>query len=1085
MWLEIFKFELRYRKSQRLTYLFFLFVFALAVVGVEFVFQGVDVGVVKMNAPIIIGKTMGAITGIFMILTSIVMGMPMIRDEQHGIASLIYTQPIPKSDILIGRFLGSLLVLILIFLALPLGMMLGHFMPWKESSDLLPFDVWTYISSFLWISLPSLFFGAALFFVTGMLSRKLLVVYTQGIVLFVLFLLTKAITNEYWQALLDPFSLTTITLYTSDWSTIERSTKHLFLDGVLLHNKLLWMILSIVVLVFGYRRFNFKLIREHAKIRKAKLPQQTINSAKINIPFAEADTSLRSSIIAVSHLSCFYLKTLLKETSFWAIVICALVIIFVNSINLGTVYGVDSYPATYFIIEELQEMSSYFFIIILLFYSAELFHKERDVKMELMSDATAVSSFVILISKLMSLVSIYIILMLVLILAGITFQFVSGYYHLDLSVYLSGFLIEILPFLLSFTILSLMIHALVNKKFVGIVATLMTVIVLLSIQVMRWGNVLTNYGGQSLPAYSEMNGYGHFLHPYLWGKLYWLIVGGLMLVFSSRLMNRGLVSGLRERFKNNKDSSKRLKLLSWFLIGCTFFVGGYLYYQSNVLYHDWSESEKNEFRAAYESTLGNYEYLPQPEITDIQLHIELFPEERSYEMDARYVLYNDTKEAIDEIHLQTLIEDDVFVDDIVFSKEVVVDSQYQRFNYLIYQCKTPLAPGDSIGLNFHQGRRPQGFNLEDVGPVLHNGTFINNSELVSLGYNRKYELKDTSLREIYKLPKNEKRLKLSRKYDVKLARTGSDAKRVNTDITIGTSSDQSAVTSGALIKTWKENGRNYFRYKSVVPIVNFYAILSGIYLEANDQWTSKMNGAHQVVDVSIFHHERHAYNVAKMIEGVKATLDYHEKHFSPYQYNHLRIIEFPRYADFAQSFPGTIPFSESLGFVLDVTDEKEVDMVLFVTAHEVAHQWWGMQIEAANVPGQNLILETLAQYSALMVCEEHFSKEQITKLLEMQKDLYKEAQRKFGDNDVPLIEVENQAYLYYNKGLLVMNDLKNLLGAEILNVALKNFIQDWHGATGKLRIKEDRYATACDLVTSIEAVTPKELHSAVRGLLVD
>ena len=46
----------------------------------------------------------------------------------------------------------------------------------------------------------------------------------------------------------------------------------------------------------------------------------------------------------------------------------------------------------------------------------------------------------------------------------------------------------------------------------------------------------------------------------------------------------------------------------------------------------------------------------------------------------------------------------------------------------------------------------------------------------------------------------------------------------------------------------------------------------------------------------------------------------------------MRIMEFPRYAEFAQSFPGTVPYSEAIGFVLNIDDEKDVDMAFYVTS---------------------------------------------------------------------------------------------------------------------------------------------------------
>ena len=38
--------------------------------------------------------------------------------------------------------------------------------------------------------------------------------------------------------------------------------------------------------------------------------------------------------------------------------------------------------------------------------------------------------------------------------------------------------------------------------------------------------------------------------------------------------------------------------------------------------------------------------------------------------------------------------------------------------------------------------------------------------------------------------------------------------------------------------------------------------------------------------------------------------------FSPYQFRQARILEFPSYANFAQSFANTIPYSENIGFLM-------------------------------------------------------------------------------------------------------------------------------------------------------------------------
>ncbi|MFT6217215.1 MAG: hypothetical protein ACJAS3_003635, partial [Roseivirga sp.] len=457
MWYEIFKFELKYRVKRPETYVFFVFLFLFSIVGTDFIFQGVELGLVKRNAPLVIAKSMGAITGIFMIIASMVMGVPVLRDFQYNTASLLFVNPVSKLDYLLGRFLGSFATLLFIFSGVLFGMMLGELMPWLNPDELLAFNGLAYVQTFAMVTLPILFFGAALFFVSGALSRKLIVVYTQGVIFFVLFMLTKAIKNEFLQAILDPFSLTTLTAAAKGWTVAERSSLLIPFEGVFLYNKLFWTALGIIFLIVGYRKFDLSIVTDKATAKLKRNDKSTINKvSKANYPIPNIDLKydFKSQWIQLLKLTVFYCRSLLKTTSFWAIVICGMIIILINSVNLGTVHGVDSYPTTYFIVEELQETSVYFFMIILMFYSGELIWKERDVNLSLIYDATSVGNFTTVASKFIALIVIYIVLMLSLILSGVLFQAMNGYYHFDFKVYFFGFFVEILPFLVLYTFIA-------------------------------------------------------------------------------------------------------------------------------------------------------------------------------------------------------------------------------------------------------------------------------------------------------------------------------------------------------------------------------------------------------------------------------------------------------------------------------------------------------------------------------------------------------------------------------------------------------------------------------------------------------
>src|SRR6056297_2596319 len=319
MWYTIFKFEIQYRIKRPDTYVFFLFLFLFSIVGVDFIFQGSDMGLMKNNSPIVIAKTMGAITGIFMILASMIMGVSVLRDFEYNIESLLFSASINKRDYLLGRFLGSFAVLLFVFTGILFGMMLGEFMPWTTPDNLLAFNAFIYLKTFLMVTLPTLFFGAALFFVTGALSRNLVVVYTQGIFVFVVFMLTKAITNEFWQAILDPFSLTTTTFAAKSWSALEKSTQELPFIGALLYNKLFWMSLGILALIYGYKKFNFNVVKEKQSKRKQvekSVAKSTSVVSDIEVPEATKQYGLLSKWNQLKQFSWFYFISIASKHHF-------------------------------------------------------------------------------------------------------------------------------------------------------------------------------------------------------------------------------------------------------------------------------------------------------------------------------------------------------------------------------------------------------------------------------------------------------------------------------------------------------------------------------------------------------------------------------------------------------------------------------------------------------------------------------------------------------------------------------------------------------------------------------------------------
>ncbi|MDD7914030.1 ABC transporter permease/M1 family aminopeptidase [Polaribacter ponticola] len=1028
---------------------------------------------------------MGAISGLFMILASMIMGVSVLRDFEYNIESLMFSTPISKKDYLLGRFLGAFTVLLFAFSGILFGMMLGELMPWHNPDDLLAFNAFVYVKTFLMITLPTLFFGAALFFVTGALTRNLVVVYTQGIFIFVIFMLTKAITNDFWQAILDPFSLTTTSLAISTWSIAEKSTQAVPFFGIIMYNKLFWISLGLLALIYGYKKFSFNIVKEKKAKKNQKLVHKNTNKAiNVVIPQAKKEYGLLSKWNQLKQFSWFYFVSICKQSSFLGIVICGMIIILINSVNLGTVYDVDSFPATYFIVEELKETSMFFFIAILVFYSGELVWKERGAKLDLIYDATPMSSFIKLVGKYIGLNLIYTVLMLALIISGVIFQTVNGYYKYEFNVYFTGFFVEILPFLALYTCIAFFIQSVVNNKFLGIMLVIIYFIVNVAMGLLGYNHDLYLFGGSALGTYSDMNGYGHLLTPYLIVKSYWFLFAILLLIIGSLVIVRGTETNLLKRIKASRFRlSKPLFKLASIVLIAFLTLGSFIFYNTNILNKYWTNTEKTAFKVNYEKTLKKFEYLPQPKITAVNLKVELYPSTRDYTAKGFYLLKNMHDSPIREIHVQKRLEENIAIEAVTFDSEVTIDNQYAKFDYHIYKLKQPLEVGDSIKMSFSQTFTTKGFKQGGSNSnIVYNGTFFNEKTFPSLGYNRRYELRNNKERADFNLPSRQGKAKREDTKELLYTRDGGDSAGIQFEMVVGTAIDQTAIAPGNLLKNWQENNRNYFHYKMDTQMNNFYAIVSAKYEVKKETWLQTIDSVKKPIDLEIFYHKEHDYNIDRMMKSMKASFDYYSTNFSPYQFKQMRILEFPRYVEFAQSFPGTVPFSEAIGFVLDIDDEKDVDMAFYVTAHELAHQWFLMQVEAANVQGQHLILESLSQYAAIMVLKKHYSEEKVQQFLNTHKGKYLAEKSRESEKEPSLALVENQKYIYYSKGVINMYEFQKQIGEANVNLAIKNFIRDWNTQDGKLKINTNRYATSKDLLGYFREVAPINKQSLVTDL---
>jgi aminopeptidase N len=285
---------------------------------------------------------------------------------------------------------------------------------------------------------------------------------------------------------------------------------------------------------------------------------------------------------------------------------------------------------------------------------------------------------------------------------------------------------------------------------------------------------------------------------------------------------------------------------------------------------------------------------------------------------------------------------------------------------------------------------------------------------------------------------------------------------INFETTISTAGDQIAIAPGSLTKYWEEKGRNYYQYRVDHPSQHFMSFISAKYEVAKRKW--------QGIDIEIYYDAKHHVNIEMMLDAVERSLAYYTENFGPYMHKQCRIIEFPRYATFAQAFPGTMPYSEAFGFVVNLEDETENNVIDAVISHEMAHQWWAHQIVGANMQGATMFSESFAEYSALMTMKS-ISKTpmKMREFLKYDHNRYLRGRGGEIEAEQPLYKVENQSYIHYGKGAVILYALQDYIGEEKVNRAMQGFLEEF-------KYQPPPYPTSLDFMKYLEKEVPDSLQ---------
>jgi hypothetical protein len=563
-----------------------------------------------------------------------------------------------------------------------------------------------------------------------------------------------------------------------------------------------------------------------------------------------------------------------------------------------------------------------------------------------------------------------------------------------------------------------------------------------------------------------MAGFGPNVESVWWFRLYWLLVmlilTGVTVMCWKRGIHKKYFSGYLKKLK-----TKQAIAFNGVFVLLTLAVASYIFYNTSVR-NKFVGSVKWEKRLVnYEKMFKHFEKQNQPKIQDIKLYVDIFPEKETMTGKGSFLLKNMQATPIDTLFVMYDYKE-ITVHDLPAS----LAHTSKDMGVYLYKMYTPLLPGDTLRFDFDLHFLPNGFtNDGNSSTIMKNGTFINSSLFPSFNYNSQYEIsRDKRRKKLGLEPKD-----LMPPTDDEWGRTrnyvSNDGDWVSFEAFVSTSADQIALAPGKLITSETRDGRNHYHYRTETDMINFYTVLSARYDVKKEIWTAK-DIDHQPVELEIYYHPAHTYNIDNMMTGLKESLTHYTKVYGDYEHSVLRIAEFPRYGYYAQAFATLIPFSEGVGFIADTRKGKTIDYPFYITAHETGHQWWAHQVIGGFVRGTVMLAESFTEYSSLMVVKKNYSEKLYREQLKYVILQYISMRGGVTRVELPLAQCEMQQYLFYQKGMLTMNALSRLISEESVNQALQQFLQE-------VKYQSQPYTNTAAFMEVLDPFVPDSLKATV------
>lgn len=1022
-------------------------------------------------------------------------GIAVLRDTNHDSEALVFSTGVSRTHFLAARFTGLLTVSFTVVSAAALGSMLRAVWPVGLDGDFAPVNPLLHLRLLLVVVLPNLVLIASVLFAVALRTRNAAATFVTGLILYALYLASANLIGspfmsgeppaadsrlQFCAALLDPLAITPFFQQTEHWTRPMRDSLFPAFSGLMLANRLLWLGITGLVWRHTLRTFELRMATSRAKRWRWPWPSSAPATPSAAQPAYRPLTPSRGFTVTLrAWCACVRLELGLlgRSIPFWLclVVWCALLLGEITPITRADLFGAPRLPLTALVLKRFQfDLLPGFALFMMLFYSGEMGWREREHQVEALVATTAAGRRVTAAAKLTVLGLLPMILIGLAVLLGVGCQIHHGWYHFELGQYAALFLFGGVPLAL-WSLPCWLLQNLSPNKMIGTLAGAAACLLcygglcaLLGFTHPLWRfGVIPNY------SFSAMNGYHDLYRVFAWYLVYWCALGAAMF-FLAEAVQRGagdqpLAARLRALIATPRlRASSPLILSALTALGLAAAIG----YQTHAAGGDRTPADSQQQRAGYERRFAGFRGQAQPKIAAVATDLQLFPRQQRYVAQGRYQLRNHHDHAIDEMLVTLNPNLPLSALNVAGATRVTGDA-----GGVVFRFAPALAAGAETDLTFTIDFRGHGFgppaarhSVRANGSVLHsNGWFP------TIGYVTAVELQRPEQRAQWGLDPAPPATSAARD------ETNAHDDFVAFQTRITTSADQIALAPGHLIAHGRDPGRRWFQYRANGPIRNAIVYLSADYRPI----AQESNG----VNLALYAAAGRPNNSARLIHAAAATLDYGRRHFGAAPPSELRIAAVPTTSGISgYAAPGLVLIGEHSGFEEGPgqagpglagpglagsgnngpENAGAMSDGMRRTIHEVAHQWWGLQLAPADDDlGGMLFVESLAKYTELMVMEQIAGPEVLARYLDREQARYFRERRRATEPEVALTRMHAaQRYLTYAKAGAAFVALRNRLGQVTLNRALQSLLEN-HAYPG-------RPPTPADLILALETAAPEQ-----------